>query len=196
MSFCEAVCSIILKIQQTADRKSPDVWGTSEEYIDGLIIEPSKSGRWSKHRNLYQNLINLKFRMCLFRESLFRNEGETSYSMDDVQVAICNKISVGIRYIKIIFLGVMIYGLETPQGICIGLTGVRHYHADPDDVVWFHTEDRESKACTGMAKAKWYRADSFPDGISSLWHDHCRSGYGRTEKWSRDTGDSFHTVTE
>ena len=31
---------------------------------------------------------------------------------------------------------------------------------DPDDVVWFHTEDRKDKTCTD-GKKKWYRADSF-----------------------------------
>lgn len=150
----ESGYSIILK--NTANSRQKEARCLEEllkKDIDGLIIEPSKSEMICKHRNLYQNLDKFEIPYVFIQGIYSEMRDKPHILMDDAQggyLVTKYLLELGHKKIKGFFKADDMQGLERHKGYVKALqeSGIAY---DPDDVVWFHTEDRKVKPAL-MAK--------------------------------------------
>lgn len=133
--------------------------------IDGLIIEPSKSQLICRHRNLYHNFEKYGI-PYIFIQGIYTEMREYPHIlMDDARggyLVTKYLLDLGHRKIAGFFKADDIQGIERHKGYVWALqeAGVPY---DPDDVVWFHTEDRKYKPAM-MAKLM-AESGKLPEGI-------------------------------
>ena len=162
----ESGYSIILK--NTANSRQKEARCLEEllkKDIDGLIIEPSKSEMICKHRNLYQNLDKFEIPYVFIQGIYSEMRDKPHILMDDAQggyLVTRYLLELGHKKIKGFFKADDMQGLERHKGYVKALqeSGIAY---DPDDVVWFHTEDRKVKPAL-MAK-EMVQSGQLPDGI-------------------------------
>ena len=162
----ESGYSIILK--NTANSRQKEARCLEEllkKDIDGLIIEPSKSEMICKHRNLYQNLDKFEIPYVFIQGIYSEMRDKPHILMDDAQggyLVTKYLLELGHKKIKGFFKADDMQGLERHKGYVKALqeSGIAY---DPDDVVWFHTEDRKVKPAL-MAK-EMVQSGQLPDGI-------------------------------
>ena len=133
--------------------------------IDGLIIEPSKSEMVCKHRNLYQNLDKFEIPYVFIQGIYSEMRDKPHILMDDTKggyLVTRYLLELGHRKIKGFFKADDMQGMKRHKGYVQALqeAGIPY---DPDDVVWFHTEDRKVKPAL-MAK-EMVLSGQLPDGI-------------------------------
>lgn len=133
--------------------------------IDGLIIEPSKSQMICRHRNLYQALDKYEI-PYIFIQGIYTEMTEKPHIlMDDARggyLVTRYLLEQGHKRIAGFFKADDIQGMERHKGYVHALqeAGISY---NPDDVVWFHTEDRKSKPAV-MARMMAENG-TLPDGI-------------------------------
>ncbi|HIZ21808.1 MAG TPA: GntR family transcriptional regulator [Candidatus Blautia faecigallinarum] len=133
--------------------------------IDGLIIEPSKSQLACRHRNLYQNLEQYGIPYIFIQGMYGEMPDKPHILMDDVQggyLAASYLTGLGHRKIWGFFKADDIQGMERHKGYVQALREAGIFY-DPDNVVWFHTEDRKVKPAM-MAK-RMVEEQGIPDAV-------------------------------
>lgn len=133
--------------------------------IDGLIIEPSKSEMICRHRNLYQNMDTLGIPYIFIQGIYSEMKDKPHILMDDCEggyLVTRYLLELGHRRIAGFFKADDMQGLKRHRGYVKALqeAGIPY---DPDEVVWFHTEDRKVKPAI-MAK-EMAQSGKLPDGI-------------------------------
>lgn len=133
--------------------------------IDGLIIEPSKSQMICKHGNLYESLEKFKI-PYIFIQGIYTEMKDKSHILMDDEMGGYQVtkylLDLGHRRIAGFFKADDVQGLERHKGYVRALqeAGITY---NPDDVVWFHTEDRKVKPAI-MAR-EMVKSERMPDGI-------------------------------
>ncbi|MDO5136322.1 MAG: GntR family transcriptional regulator [Eubacteriales bacterium] len=115
--------------------------------IDGLIIEPSKSQLSCRHRGLYQSLDKLRIPYVFIQGIYTEMQDRPHILMDDVKggyLVTRYLLELGHKRIAGFFKADDIQGIRRHKGYVQALQewGMAY---DPDQVFWFHTEDRKSK---------------------------------------------------
>lgn len=133
--------------------------------IDGLIIEPSKSEMICRHRNLYQNLDKFEIPYVFIQGIYAEMKEKPHILMDDTKggyLVTKYLLELGHKRIVGVFKADDMQGLKRHKGYVKALqeAGIAY---DPDDVVWFHTEDRRVKPAL-MVK-EMMQNKKLPDGI-------------------------------
>lgn len=133
--------------------------------IDGLIIEPSKSQLMCRHRNLYRNFEKYGIPYVFIQGIYTEMKEKPHILMDDARggyLVTKYLLDCGHKRVAGFFKADDIQGLERHKGYVWALqeAGVPY---DPDNVVWFHTEDRKYKPAM-MAKLM-AENKTLPDGI-------------------------------
>lgn len=136
-----------------------------EKDIDGLIIEPSKSQMICRHRNLYQTLDKYNIPYIFIQGRYSEMKDVPHILMDDARggyLVTRYLLDLGHRRIMGIFKADDIQGMERHKGYVRALqaAGIAY---NPDDVVWFHTEDRKSKPV--IIAREMAESGNLPDGI-------------------------------
>ena len=133
--------------------------------IDALIIEPSKSEMVCKHRNLYQNLDKFQIPYVFIQGIYSEMKEKPHILMDDARggyLVTRYLTELGHRNIMGFFKADDMQGLERHKGYVKALqeAGISY---DPDNVVWFHTEDRKVKPA--LIAREMLEKGNLPDGI-------------------------------
>lgn len=133
--------------------------------IDGLIIEPSKSQLLCRHRNLYDNLDKYGIPYVFIQGIYTEMTDKPHILMDDVRggyLVTKYLMELGHKKIAGFFKADDIQGMERHKGYVRALQegGIPY---NPDEVVWFHTEDRKSKP--GMMAKLMAESGRLPEGI-------------------------------
>lgn len=115
--------------------------------IDGLIIEPSKSQMICRHRNLYEALDHYGIPYIFIQGIYTEMRDKPHILMDDEKggyLVTRHLLELGHTRLMGIFKADDIQGMERHKGYVHALqeAGISY---DPDEVVWFHTEDRKVK---------------------------------------------------
>lgn len=118
-----------------------------EKNVDGAIIEPSKSALCCLNDKQYEEMDELGIPYIFIQGTYLGREGHPSVVMDDVKGASLVTeylISLGHRNILGIFKADDTQGLARHKGYvqALGEAGIDY---NPDNVIWFHTEDRNIK---------------------------------------------------
>lgn len=133
--------------------------------IDGLIIEPSKSQLTCRHRNLYKALEQYHLPYVFIQGIYTEMLDKPHILMDDVKggyLVTKYLLDLGHKRIAGFFKADDIQGMQRHKGYVRALQecGIPY---NPDDVVWFHTEDRRTKP-SQMVRLMAERHE-LPDGI-------------------------------
>ena len=112
--------------------------------IDGMIIEPSKSQIYCRHRNLYQKLDQYQIPYVFIQGCYSQMSEKPQVIMDDCKGGyLITKYLLSLGHTKIagVFKADDTQGLNRHKGYVMALqeAGILY---DTDLVVWFHTEDR------------------------------------------------------
>lgn len=115
-----------------------------EKNIDGIIIEPSKSNVFCKHKDLYDKLDKYGIPYVFIQGSYSVMEDKPHVLMDDEKGAyLLTKylIDLGHRNILGVFKSDDVQGQNRHKGYAKALAdaGISY---DPERVIWFYTEDR------------------------------------------------------
>lgn len=120
--------------------------------IDGLIIEPSKSQLACRHRHLYQSLEKLSIPYVFIQGIYTEMQNEPHILMDDVMggyLVTKYLLDLGHERIAGMFKADDIQGIRRHKGYVQALQE-RGCPYVPDDVIWYHTEDRKTKPEIGL----------------------------------------------
>ena len=133
--------------------------------IDGLIIEPSKSQLSCRHPSLYENLEKYQIPYVFIQGIYTEMKDKPHILMDDAKggyLVTKYLLDLGHRRITGFFKADDIQGIQRHKGYVKALQedGIPY---DPDQVVWFHTEDRRSKP--SMMVKEMVKSGQLPDGI-------------------------------
>ena len=121
--------------------------------IDGLIIEPSKSEIYCRHMHLYEAMDRLRIPYVFIQGTYPQMKGKPSIIMDDVQGSyLVTKYLIELGHKKIIG----IFKIDDNQGAArhkgyIKAMAEANIPYDPDAVITFHTEDRDTKPSAMVA---------------------------------------------
>ena len=122
--------------------------------IDGLIIEPSKSEIVCRHPKLYENLDKYEIPYIFIHGVYEEMKDKPHILMDDCKGGyLLTKylIDMGHQHIVGVFKADDHQGRERHKGYVMALQEAG-YQYDPDMVVWFHTEDRQTKPVTSVVQ--------------------------------------------
>lgn len=118
-----------------------------EKNIDGLIIEPTKSALFSNNLKYYEALDNHHIPYIFIHGAYQQLEGKSQVTLDDsegMHAAVAYLAGLGHKRIIGIFKADDIQGLNRHKGYARALSEAGLPY-NPDDVIWFHTEDRSVK---------------------------------------------------
>ncbi len=118
--------------------------------IEGLIVEPTKSVLFSNNFVFYEALDKHHIPYIFIHGCNQQLEGKSQVVLDDAQgvFSVVNYLSkLGHVNIVGIFKADDIQGINRHKGFARGLNEAGLLY-DPDNVVWYHTEDREIKPYT------------------------------------------------
>ncbi|MDO4339890.1 MAG: GntR family transcriptional regulator [Eubacteriales bacterium] len=133
--------------------------------IDGLIIEPSKSQLACRHTNLYKNLEQYQIPYIFIQGIYTEMLDKPHILMDDARggyLVTKYLLDLGCKRIAGFFKADDMQGMERHKGYVWALQEAGASY-NPEDVVWFHTEDRKTKPSM-MAKLM-AQGGKLPDGI-------------------------------
>lgn len=115
--------------------------------IDGLIIEPSKSQILCRHINLYEMLDKYQIPYVFIQGCYPQMAGKPCILMDDCKggyLLTRHLLETGRRNIIGIFKADDSQGAQRHKGYVEALQEEKIAY-DPENVIWFHTEDRKTK---------------------------------------------------
>ena len=115
--------------------------------IEGLIIEPSKSEIYCRHISLYKKLEEFRIPYVFIQGTMEQLEDRPYVMMDDFKGGyLITKylLSLGHRKILGMFKADDRQGIERHRGYAKALQEYGVFY-DPDQIIWFHTEDRAVK---------------------------------------------------
>lgn len=158
--------SIILKNTGNSRQKEAKVLEELlQKEIDGLIIEPSKSQMLCRHKNLYAELEKYQI-PYIFIQGIYTEMLEKPHIlMDDAKggyLVTRYLLELGHKRIVGIFKADDVQGIERHKGYALALREAGIFY-NPDDVIWYHTEDRKLKPAMMARMMKEKKA--LPDGI-------------------------------
>lgn len=140
--------SIMLKnTNNNTEKEAQCLQDVLEKNIEGLIIEPTKSALFSNNLKYYEALDNHHI-PYIFIHGFYQQLEEKSHVMLDdakgMQCAVEYLAKLGHKKIAGIFKADDIQGLNRHKGYAKALSesGLPY---NPDEVIWFHTEDRDVK---------------------------------------------------
>ena len=115
--------------------------------IEGLIIEPSKSEIFCKHISLYERLEQFGIPYVFIQGCYEQMKEKPQVRMDDCKggyLVTNHLITLGHKKILGVFKADDAQGRERHRGYVRALqeAGILY---DPDNIIWFHTEDRAMK---------------------------------------------------
>ncbi len=125
-----------------------------EKNIDGIIIEPSKSNVFCKHKDLYDRLDKYGIPYIFIQGSYSVMEDKPHVIMDDEQGAYLLTgylISQGHKNIIGVFKSDDTQGQNRHKGYAKALAKAGLTY-DPENVIWFYTEDRAVHPYTNLQK--------------------------------------------
>ncbi len=164
--FSENGYSIILKnTGNSRQREAACLEELLQKDIDGLIIEPSKSQLMCRHQNLYQRLEKYGV-PYIFIQGIYTEMADKPHIlMDDAKggyLVTKYLLDQGHEQIVGFFKADDMQGIQRHKGYVLALQE-RGIPYDPDNVVWFHTEDRRHKPA--MMIRLMLENGKLPDGI-------------------------------
>lgn len=115
--------------------------------LEGLIIEPTKSSVFSNNVKYYQALDEHKIPYIFIHGVYQQLEGKPEIILNDSEgmyMAVKYLIELGHENIVGIFKADDIQGIERHRGYAKALAE-NNLQYNPDNVIWFHTEDRKIK---------------------------------------------------
>ena len=133
--------------------------------IDGLIIEPSKSELSCKHVSLYQALDRYEIPYVFIQGLYAEMQDKPHILMDDAMggyLAASYLLKLGHKRIAGFFKADDMQGIERHKGYVKALQEAGRPY-DPEDVVWYHTEDRKMKPAIMLRLME--KDGRLPDGI-------------------------------
>lgn len=133
--------------------------------IDGLIIEPSKSELSCRHISLYQAFDRYEIPYVFIQGIYAEMQDKPHILMDDARggyLATSYLLRLGHKRIAGFFKADDMQGVERHKGYVRALQEAGFLYR-PEDVVWYHTEDRKMKPLI-MLRLMESRGE-FPDGI-------------------------------
>jgi GntR family transcriptional regulator of arabinose operon len=118
-----------------------------DKNLEGLIIEPTKSAVYSNNIKYYQALDEHNIPYVFIHGVYQQLENKPQIVLNDVNgmyMAVKYLIGLGHKSIAGIFKADDVQGIERHKGYARALAenGLQY---DPDKVIWFHTEDRNTK---------------------------------------------------
>ncbi|HIY01933.1 MAG TPA: GntR family transcriptional regulator [Candidatus Blautia faecipullorum] len=133
--------------------------------IDGLIIEPSKSELSCRHISLYQMLDRYEIPYVFIQGIYAELRDKPHILMDDARggyLAASYLLKLGHKRIAGFFKADDMQGIERHKGYVRALqeAGLSYY---PEDVVWYHTEDRKMKPLIMLRLME--KSGRLPEGI-------------------------------
>lgn len=140
--------SIIFKTTENSRRKETAcLEDILTKDIDGLIIEPSKSELVCRHPKLYETLDKYEIPYVFIHGVYAQMQDKPHILMDDCKggyLLTKHLIELGHHHIVGVFKADDYQGIQRHKGYVKALQEAGYLY-DPDMVVWFHTEDRETK---------------------------------------------------
>lgn len=140
--------SIILKnTDNNTEKEALFLEDILEKNIEGLIIEPTKSALFSNNIKLYEVLDKHQIPYLFIHGVYQQLEGKPCVILDDaagMQSAVAYLASLGHKRIIGIFKADDVQGLNRHKGYARALSEAGLPY-NPDDVIWYHTEDRHHK---------------------------------------------------
>lgn len=133
--------------------------------IDGLIIEPSKSELSCRHISLYQALDRYEIPYVFIQGIYAEMQDRPHILMDDARggyLAASYLLKLGHRRIAGFFKADDMRGMERHKGYVRALQDAGLPYR-PEDVVWYHTEDRKMKPVIMLRLMA--KRGQMPDGI-------------------------------
>ena len=133
--------------------------------IDGLIIEPSKSELSCKHISLYQALDRYEIPYVFIQGLYAEMQDKPHILMDDAMggyLAASYLLKLGHKRIAGFFKADDMQGIERHKGYVKALQEAELPY-DPENVVWYHTEDRKMKPAIMLRLME--KEGRLPDGI-------------------------------
>ena len=147
--------SIVLKnTNNSRTREIQCLENLIEKNIDGIIIEPSKSNVFCKHKYLYDRLDSYGIPYIFIQGAYSVMEDKPHVIMDDEKGAYLlteHLIKLGHRNILGVFKSDDTQGQNRHKGYAKALAkeGIAY---DPENVIWFYTEDRAVHPYTTLQK--------------------------------------------
>ena len=120
--------------------------------IEGLIIEPSKSEIFCKHVSLYARLEQYGIPYVFIQGCFAQMKDKPKVKMDDCQggyLLAKHLVTTGHKRILGVFKADDMQGRQRHRGFVRALQEAGMLY-DPDDIIWFHTEDRAVKPFAAM----------------------------------------------
>lgn len=118
-----------------------------DKNLEGLIVEPTKSSVYSDNAKFYKALDENRIPYIFLHGAYQQLENKPQVVLNDANgmyKAVKYLIELGHQNIVGIFKADDIQGVQRHKGYAKALAeGGLHY--DPDNVVWYHTEDRKTK---------------------------------------------------
>lgn len=137
--------------------------------IEGLIIEPSKSQIFCRHLGLYEKLESFGIPYVFIQGSFEQLKDKPQVLMDDCKggyMITKYLLSLGHRKILGVFKADDAQGQQRHKGYVRALQEAGIFY-DPDDVIWFYTEDRMVHPYECMKRrAKDYKNNPFDAVVS------------------------------
>lgn len=151
--------SIILKnTDNDVEKEAVYLQEILKKDLEGLIIEPAKSSLFSSNVKYYQALEEHKIPYIFIHGVYQQLEDRPQIVLNDsngMYLAVKYLIGLGHKNILGIFKADDIQGIERHKGYARALAE-NSLPYNPDNVIWFHTEDRKTKPFStleGMVKA-------------------------------------------
>lgn len=122
--------------------------------IEGLIIEPTKSALFSDNLKFYEAFDKHRIPYVFIHGYNMQLEGKSHVILDDAagMVSVIEYLAkLGHKNIIGVFKADDIQGINRHKGFAKGLIKVGLSY-NPDNIIWFHTEDKEVKSYTCISQ--------------------------------------------
>ncbi|EGD46890.1 transcriptional regulator, GntR family with LacI sensor [Ruminiclostridium papyrosolvens DSM 2782] len=118
-----------------------------QKNVEGLIIEPTKSALYSENMKFYEALDNHRIPYIFIHGFYQQLDSKSHVLLDDAKgmySAVEYLARLGHKKIAGIFKADDVQGVERHNGYAKAIADAGMAY-NPDDVIWFHTEDRDIK---------------------------------------------------
>ncbi|HEX2927586.1 MAG TPA: GntR family transcriptional regulator [Ruminiclostridium sp.] len=140
--------SIVLKnTNNNIEKEAACLDDVLQKNVEGLIIEPTKSALFSDNLKYYEALDNHQIPYIFIHGCYQQLEAKSYVLLDDAKgmyKVVQYLASLGHKKIAGIFKADDVQGLERHKGYAKALSDAGLGY-DPDNIIWFHTEDRDIK---------------------------------------------------